>query len=57
MAVDPICGMTVDEAHALSAERDGNIAFFCSEPLGSRHMIDRSVLRRWLFALVAPVFG
>jgi len=28
---DPICGMTVDKATALHAERDGKTFFFCSE--------------------------
>ncbi|MHB1024977.1 MAG: YHS domain-containing protein [Desulfobacteria bacterium] len=28
---DPICGMTVDEATALHAERDGKTFFFCSD--------------------------
>ena len=28
---DPICGMTVDEATALNAERDGKKFYFCSE--------------------------
>lgn len=28
---DPICGMTVDEATALIAERDGEKFYFCSE--------------------------
>ena len=28
---DPICGMTVDEATALHAERDGKIYYFCSD--------------------------
>ena len=28
---DPICGMTVDEATALRAERDGKSYYFCSE--------------------------
>ncbi len=28
---DPICGMTVDEATALHAERDGKAFYFCSE--------------------------
>ena len=27
---DPICGMTVDEATALHAERDGKTFYFCS---------------------------
>ncbi len=28
---DPVCGMTVDEATALHAERDGKTFYFCSE--------------------------
>jgi Cu+-exporting ATPase len=28
---DPICGMTVDAATALHAERDGVTYYFCSE--------------------------
>ena len=31
MARDPICGMTVDEASGLRAERDGQTFYFCSE--------------------------
>ncbi len=31
MAIDPICGMTVDEATALSAERDGQTFYFCCD--------------------------
>jgi Cu+-exporting ATPase len=31
MAKDPICGMTVNEASALHAERDGQTYYFCSE--------------------------
>lgn len=31
MAIDPICGMTVDEAVGLSAERDGKMYYFCSD--------------------------
>lgn len=31
MAKDPICGMTVDEATALRAERDGKAFYFCSD--------------------------
>ncbi len=31
MAKDPICGMTVDEATSLHAERDGQTFYFCSE--------------------------
>ncbi|MHB9142944.1 MAG: YHS domain-containing protein [Paludibacter sp.] len=44
VTVDPICGMTVDEATALNIERDGKIYYFCcnhcrqkflSSPVGS----------------------
>jgi YHS domain-containing protein len=28
---DPVCGMIVDEATALHAERDGKTVFFCSD--------------------------
>ena len=28
---DPVCGMTVDPATALHAERDGETFYFCSE--------------------------
>jgi len=31
MTKDRICGMTVDEATALKAERDGQTFYFCSE--------------------------
>ena len=31
MAIDPVCGMTIDERTALSAVRDGVTHFFCSE--------------------------
>jgi Cu+-exporting ATPase len=31
MTIDPICGMTVDEASALRSERDGQISYFCSD--------------------------
>lgn len=31
MTKDPICGMTVDEASALRAERDGRTFYFCGE--------------------------
>ena len=30
-AKDPICGMTVDTATALHADRDGETFYFCSE--------------------------
>jgi Cu+-exporting ATPase len=28
---DPICGMTVDQATAIHAERDGTTFYFCGE--------------------------
>lgn len=28
---DPICGMTVDKATALQAQRDGTTFYFCSD--------------------------
>ena len=31
MAIDPICGMTVNEASALAAEHDGETFYFCSD--------------------------
>lgn len=31
MATDPVCGMTVDEEKALSAVRDGQTFYFCSQ--------------------------
>lgn len=31
MKIDPICGMEVDEATALSAEREGQTFYFCSD--------------------------
>ena len=31
MTKDPTCGMTVDEAPALHAERDGKAFYFCSD--------------------------
>lgn len=31
MAIDPICGMTVDEATARKADQDGRTFYFCSE--------------------------
>lgn len=28
---DPVCGMTVDKANALHAEREGKTFYFCSD--------------------------
>lgn len=38
MTKDPICRMTVDEATALYAERDGEMFFFCSESCRERFL-------------------
>src|SRR5688572_22300874 len=40
MAIDPICGMTVDEATARSAERDGRTFYFCSEHCRRKFLAD-----------------
>jgi Cu+-exporting ATPase len=46
MEIDPVCGMSVNEATALRAERDGRTRYFCSEdcrqkflsaPPGTKH--------------------
>ena len=31
VTTDPVCGMTVDQATAIHAERDGKTFYFCSE--------------------------
>lgn len=35
---DPVCGMTVDEATALHAERDGKTFYFCSDHCRQKFM-------------------
>ncbi len=35
---DPICGMSVDESSALSAERDGQTFYFCSDHCRQKFM-------------------
>jgi Cu+-exporting ATPase len=35
---DPICGMTVDEATALHAERDGKTFYFCSDHCRQKYL-------------------
>ena len=37
---DPICGMTVDEATALHAERDGRMFYFCSDHCRKQFLSD-----------------
>lgn len=38
MAIDPICGMTVDEATARSAKKDGQTFYFCSDHCRQRFL-------------------
>lgn len=38
MTTDPICGMTVDEATALSYESEGEMYYFCSEHCRQKFM-------------------
>ena len=40
MTKDPICGMTVDEVKALSAERDGETFYFCSDSCRNKFLAD-----------------
>ena len=41
MAIDPICGMTVDEATARSGERDGKTFYFCSEHCRQKFLVSK----------------
>ena len=38
MTTDPMCGMTVDDASALRAERDGQAFYFCGEHCRQRFL-------------------
>ena len=42
MAIDPICGMTVDEATARRVELDGRTSYFCSEPCRQKFLASKS---------------
>jgi YHS domain-containing protein len=42
MAIDPICGMTVDAATARSGERDGKTFYFCSEHCRQKFLGNRA---------------
>ena len=42
MAKDPICGMTVEEATPLRAERDGETFFFCSDHCRQKFLSTRA---------------
>ena len=39
-ALDPVCGMTVDPATALSAEHDGTRYYFCCEACRTKFITD-----------------
>ena len=43
---DPICGMTVDTAAALRAEREGKIYYFCSEGCKRKFQAGTAIRRR-----------
>ena len=45
MAKDPICGMTVDEANARHAERDGQRFFFCSEQCLQKFLVPQRLAK------------
>ncbi len=44
MAIDPICGMEVDEKTALSAEYEGQTYYFCSPGCRKKFLSDRGVI-------------
>jgi Cu+-exporting ATPase len=44
MAIDPICGMEVDEKTALSAEYEGETYYFCSPGCRKKFPADRGVI-------------
>lgn len=58
MAVDPICGMTVDESTPLRAERDGTVYFFCSDHCRARflgkHELPRAGSQAGYFCPMCP---
>ena len=43
MAIDPICGMTVDEQSALSLIKDGKAHYFCSEHCRKKYAQDHGL--------------
>src|SRR3954466_5557018 len=46
MAIDPICGMTVDERTALSAERNGETFYFCCEHCWKKFLATESLVAK-----------
>ena len=45
MAIDPICGMKVNEASGLPAERDGHVFFFCSSSCRKKFLTQGSAAK------------
>lgn len=45
MVIDPICGMTVDHAAALRAERDGQTFYFCSDHCRQKFLVTPATAR------------
>ena len=45
MAIDPICGMTVDDASALSTERDGQTKYFCSDDCRQKFLSEKAAAK------------
>ena len=46
MTKDPVCGMTVDEATAIHAERDGKTYYFCGEGCRQKFLSTPPTARR-----------
>jgi uncharacterized membrane protein YraQ (UPF0718 family)/YHS domain-containing protein len=44
-AVDPVCGMTVDRAKAVTLEEDGETVYFCSEHCRHEYVAQRTPVR------------
>lgn len=43
MAIDPICGMKVDEKTALSAEHEGKKCYFCSPGCRDKFLAEKGL--------------
>src|SRR3954447_12236652 len=57
MAVDPICGMTVDEGTAISSVRDGETFWFCSPSCKAKFEEGRGAPHAALRATFSPRGG
>ena len=55
-AIDPICGMTVDEATTLFAERDGQKFYFCGEHCRQQFLSTTSSAKDGEKALGKPIY-